>query len=139
MHQKKENTSKTENSNEIWKEDYLIQDFKAQAAKAEAQGDWKTAAKYYARGLEQRVVELALINSVQEGLSSKYEMHAIYGLVGDKLRDTFNAHVVMISQYDPQTNKIYHHYAIESGQHLISQIGIRSTLQGPRSFARKNL
>ncbi|MGB6423374.1 MAG: GAF domain-containing SpoIIE family protein phosphatase, partial [Anaerolineales bacterium] len=118
MHQKKENTSKTENSNEIWKEDYLIQDFKAQAAKAEAQGDWKTAAKYYARGLEQRVVELALINSVQEGLSSKYEMHAIYDLVGDKLRDTFNAQVVMISQYDPQTNKIYHHYAIESGQHL---------------------
>ncbi|MGB7115996.1 MAG: GAF domain-containing SpoIIE family protein phosphatase [Anaerolineales bacterium] len=118
MHQKKENTSKTENSNEIWKEDYLIQDFKAQAAKAEAQGDWKTAAKYYARGLEQRAVELALINSVQEGLSSKYEMHAIYDLVGDKIRDTFNAQVVMISQYDPQTNKIYHHYAIESGQHL---------------------
>jgi serine phosphatase RsbU (regulator of sigma subunit) len=118
MHKKKENTSKTENPNEIWKDDPLIKDFKAQAAKAEAQGDWKTAAKYYARGLEQRAVELALINSVQEGLSSKYEMQAIYDLVGDKLRDTFNAQVVMISQYDPQTNKIYHHYAIESGQHL---------------------
>jgi len=118
MHKKKANPGKTENPNEIRKANYLIQDFQAQAAKAEAQGDWKTAAKYYSDGLEQRVVELALINSVQEGLSSNYEMQAIYDLVGDKLRDTFNAQVVMISQYDPQTNKIYHHYAIESGQHL---------------------
>lgn len=68
--------------------------------------------------MEQRAVELALINSVQEGLSAKYEMQAIYDLVGDKLRDTFNAQVVMISQYDSQTNKIFHHYAIERGQHL---------------------
>ena len=47
MHQKKANPGKTENHNEIRKADHLIQDFKAQAAKAEAQGDWKTAAKYY--------------------------------------------------------------------------------------------
>ncbi len=114
----------TENAGEISdstgrpKEGQQIQDFNAQAAKAEAHGDWKTAAKYYALGLEQRAVELALIHSVQEGLSSNYEMQAIYNLVGDKLRDTFNAQVVMISQYDRQTNKIYHHYAIEHGQHL---------------------
>ena len=118
MHQKKANPGKTEKPNEIRKADQQIQDFKAQAAIAEAQGDWQTAAKYYSDGLEQRAVELALINRVQEGLSSNYEMQAIYDLVGDKLRDTFNAQVVMISQYDPQTNKIYHHYAIESGQHL---------------------
>lgn len=115
---------KTENDGEIAKSikrskgDQQIRDFREQAAKAEAQGDWKKAAKYYAHGLEQRAVELALINSVQEGLSSKYEMQAIYDLVGDKLRDTFNAQVVMISQFDPQINKIYHHYAIERGQHL---------------------
>ena len=30
----------------------------------------------------------------------------------------FNAQVVMISQYDPHTNRIFHHYAIERGQHL---------------------
>jgi serine phosphatase RsbU (regulator of sigma subunit) len=45
-------------------------------------------------------------------------MQGIYDLVGDKLRDTFNAQVVMISQYDPYTKKIFHHYAIERGQHL---------------------
>jgi len=115
---KAKSTMETTKSTEIPKEDHHIQDFKAQAAKAEAQGDWKKAAKYYAHGLEQRAVELALINSVQEGLSSKYEMQAIYDLVGDKLRATFNAQIVMISQYDSQTNKIFHHYAIERGQHL---------------------
>jgi len=53
--------------------DHQILDFKAQAARAEAVGDWKSAAKSYARGLEQRMVELALINSVQEGLSTNFE------------------------------------------------------------------
>jgi serine phosphatase RsbU (regulator of sigma subunit) len=113
-----ESAGEIKNSPGYPKEDHHNLDFTALAAKAEAQGDWKTAAEYYARSLDQRVVELALIHSVQEGLSSKYEMQAIYDLVGDKLRDTFNAQVVMISQYDPQTNMIYHHYAIERGQHL---------------------
>ena len=95
-----------------------IQDIRLQAEQAKAQGDWQKAAECYEQCLEQRAIELALINSVQEGLSSKYEMQAIYDLVGDKLRDTFNAQVVMISQYDSETNKIFHHYAIEKGQHL---------------------
>jgi serine phosphatase RsbU (regulator of sigma subunit) len=115
------NTEKPEETIEttgVQKDDLFIQDFKAQAVRAAAQGDWEKAAKYYQHGLEQRSVELALVNSVQEGLSSKVEMQAIYDLVGDKLRDTFNAQVVMISQYDPETDKIFHHYAIELGQHL---------------------
>lgn len=93
-------------------------DFKSQAEQAAGKGDWKTAMELYARSVEQHTAELALINSVQEGLSSKLEMQAIFDLVGDKLRDTFDAQVVMISQYDPNTKKIFHHYAIERGQHL---------------------
>jgi len=96
----------------------VAQDIEGRADRAASQGDWKTAAALYARCLEQRASELALIHSVQEGLSSKLEMQAIYDLVGDKLRDTFNAQVVMISQFDPGTRKIFHHYAIERGQHL---------------------
>jgi len=92
--------------------------FETLARQAAAAGDWRGAAHFYALAVEQRSAELALINSVQEGLSSRLEMQAIYDLVGDKLRDTFNAQVVMISQYDPQTAKIFHHYAIERGQHL---------------------
>jgi serine phosphatase RsbU (regulator of sigma subunit) len=94
------------------------QDFQAQAEKAASQGNWKTAAEFYAHCAEQRTAELALINSVQEGLSSGLDMQAIYDLVGDRLRDTFNAQVVMISQYDPIIKKIFHHYAIERGVHL---------------------
>ncbi len=93
-------------------------DVRPQAEKAALMGDWKTATQLYARCVEQHASELALINSVQAGLSSKLDMQGIYDLVGDKLRDTFNAQVVMISQYDPQTNKVFHHYAIERGQHL---------------------
>jgi serine phosphatase RsbU (regulator of sigma subunit) len=96
----------------------IAQDFQAQAELAASQGDWKAAAAFYAECVEQRASELALIHSVQEGLSSRLDMQGIYDLVGDKLRDTFNAQVVMISQYDAATQKIHHHYAIERGQHL---------------------
>src|SRR5512146_1297574 len=95
-----------------------MQDFHAQAHQAASQGDWKAAAGLYAQCVEQRASELELINSVQEGLSARLDMQGIYDLVGDKLRDTFNAQVVMISQYDPLTKRIFHHYAIERGQHL---------------------
>lgn len=94
------------------------QDYQAQAEQAALSGDWKVASKFYARTVEQRASELALINSVQEGLSSKLDMQGIYDLVGDKLRDTFNAQIVMISEYDPNANKVFHHYAIERGRHL---------------------
>jgi sigma-B regulation protein RsbU (phosphoserine phosphatase) len=88
------------------------------AREAEARAEWESAANWYSQAIDQRSAELALINSVQEGLSSRLEMQAIYDLVGDSLRDTFNAQVVMISQYDPLTNRIFHHYAIERGRHL---------------------
>lgn len=94
------------------------QDFQTLGRLAEARGDWKAASDYYARVIGERAAELALINTVQQGLSSKLEMQAIYDLVGDILRDTFNAQVVMISSYDPQTAMIFHHYAIERGLHL---------------------
>lgn len=93
-------------------------DLQFQAEQAAALGDWQTAAQLYARSSEQRAAMLALINKVQEGLSSQLEIQRIYTLVGDSLRDTFNAQVVMISEYNPASNRIYHHYAIERGQHL---------------------
>jgi serine phosphatase RsbU (regulator of sigma subunit) len=85
---------------------------------AASQGDWKTIAETYEQYIAQRTAELALINSVQEGLSAQLTMQQIYDLVGDKLRDTFDAQVVMISQFDPATRQIFHRYAIERGQHL---------------------
>src|SRR6185503_11437156 len=49
---------------------------------------------------EQRAAELAIINSVQQGLSSKLEMQAIYELVGDKIQEIFNAQSVLIVTFD---------------------------------------
>ena len=65
--------------------------------------------------LAQREAELQIINSVQLGLAKHLDGQAIYDLVGDKIRDIFQAQVVMISIYDKQTDTIEHRYAIENG------------------------
>ena len=70
------------------------------------------------RELAQREAELAIINRVQQGLASHLEVQAIYDLVGNGIRDIFNAQVVMISTYDRQTDSIEHRYAIERGERI---------------------
>lgn len=66
----------------------------------------------------QRTAELSLINGVQQALASQLDVKDIYDLVGDKIREIFNAQVVMISLYDPQANTIEHRYAIERGERV---------------------
>src|SRR5690242_4133815 len=63
--------------------------------------------------LAQRNAELAIINSIQQGLAAQLDFQAIIDLVGDKIRDIFDAQVLAISIYDPQTNLVYHPYLIE--------------------------
>jgi len=64
---------------------------------------------------EQRATELAIINSVQEGLASKLNAQAVYDLVGDRISQLFNAQTLFIMVYDPQTNMEYYPYIIERG------------------------
>ena len=90
----------------------------SQAELAARGGDLQSALRLYATCAQQRQAELNLINSVQQGLSSRVEMPDLYNLVGDKLRDTFNAQVVMISQYDAARERVFHHYAVEKNVHL---------------------
>jgi serine phosphatase RsbU (regulator of sigma subunit) len=66
----------------------------------------------------QREAELAIINSIQQGLASHLEVQAIYDLVGEKIRAIFKAQIVMISTYDPHTDTIEHRYAIEQGERV---------------------
>src|SRR5438477_1221503 len=49
---------------------------------------------------EQRAAELAIVNSVQEGLASRLEMDAIVQLVGDKIREIFGVDTSYISLRD---------------------------------------
>lgn len=65
--------------------------------------------------LTQRTAELSIINSVQEGLASRLDMQATYDLIGDKIRDIFDAQVVMIGYFDHTTKLIHHPYVIELG------------------------
>ena len=48
----------------------------------------------------QRNAELALINSVQESIAGELDEQAIYDLVGEKLREIFDAQVLDIAVYD---------------------------------------
>jgi sigma-B regulation protein RsbU (phosphoserine phosphatase) len=67
---------------------------------------------------QQRNAELAIINSVQEGLASKLDMQAIYELVGEKIRTTFNAQIVSIVTYERDTQLMHGRYFFENGEVL---------------------
>jgi PAS domain S-box-containing protein len=63
----------------------------------------------------QRVAELAVINSVQESIAGELDQQAIYDLVGEKLREVFDAQVVDIGVHDPDAGLIRFVYQIERG------------------------
>jgi signal transduction histidine kinase len=72
---------------------------------------------------EQRNVELAIINSVQQSLASKLDMQAVYDLVGDKICDLLNAQSVWIITFDPATRTRRVRYSYEDGQrYYISEV-----------------
>jgi len=75
--------------------------------------------------LSQRVEELAVINSVQEGLVRELDIQAIYDLVGNRIRDVFNSQVVMIATFDHAAGTEHFQYLIEKGQR---------SYPSPRSF-----
>ncbi len=49
---------------------------------------------------EQRNAELAVINSVQQGLVAEMDMQGIYDLVGERIRELFDAQVTGIVTFD---------------------------------------
>jgi PAS domain S-box-containing protein len=92
------------------------------------------AALSRARAIEetrQRNAELALINSVQEALAGELELQAIYDVIGDKLRDVFDAQVIDIAVYDEATGLVHFPYSIERGVRYpdepmpLSELGFR--------------
>lgn len=75
------------------------------------------------RQLSQRVEELAVINTVQESLVSEHDINSIYHLIGEKIREIFDAQVIDIVSYDEKTQIIEDKYSYEKGD---------TTLLGPR-------
>ncbi len=62
---------------------------------------------------KQQAIELKIINTVGEGLAKQLDFQSIIDLVGDKIREVFNAQVVSISQYNKITDQIHHRYLVE--------------------------
>ena len=68
--------------------------------------------------LEQRAGELALINSIQQGLAARLDFQAIVDLVGDRLLDVLAAQSLNIDWFDYASNRIQFVYALEDGQRV---------------------
>jgi PAS domain S-box-containing protein len=66
----------------------------------------------------QRVAELATINSVQESIAGELDLQAIYDLVGEKLREVFDAQAVDIAVHDEEAGILRFVYQIERGAHF---------------------
>ena len=64
---------------------------------------------------EQRTGELAVINSVQEGLAKELDMHAIYDLVGNKLSEVLNSVDLDIREFFPEKNEVHYPYMRDHG------------------------
>ncbi|HEY6569531.1 MAG TPA: GAF domain-containing protein, partial [Candidatus Limnocylindrales bacterium] len=64
---------------------------------------------------DERAAELAIVNEVQQGLAAQIEMQAMYDLVGDRLRDVFDAQVLDIGILDREAGLIHFPYTIERG------------------------
>ena len=60
--------------------------------------------------------QLAVLESVQAGLASGLDLQGIYDLVGEKLREIFNAQVVMIASYEGDDLRLMPRFLWEKGQ-----------------------
>ena len=65
---------------------------------------------------EQRNAELAVINSIQQGVSAELQFQAIVDLVGDKLREVFDTGDLMITWRDETTGMRLILYSYEHGE-----------------------
>ena len=60
--------------------------------------------------------ELSVINSVQRALATESDMQVIYDLVGDQIREIFDAQVVTIATFDHDAELEHFRYLIEKGK-----------------------
>jgi PAS domain S-box-containing protein len=64
----------------------------------------------------QRVAELATVNSVGQALSSQLDLEALIELVGEQVRETFEADIAYVALHDEAAGQIEFAYYYESGE-----------------------
>ncbi len=95
----------------------LVKTFAAQAVIAVENVRLFNETKHLLKETEQRAAELAVINSIQQGLAAKLDIQSIIDLVGDKLGEIFeDMDVVQVNLYDRGANKILIPYCMEKGE-----------------------
>jgi GAF domain-containing protein/CheY-like chemotaxis protein/anti-sigma regulatory factor (Ser/Thr protein kinase) len=67
---------------------------------------------------DQRNSELAIINSVQEGLAKKLDFRGIIDLVGEKMGEIFKADTTTIGMYDADRDWATHIYYVDRGERI---------------------
>ena len=99
----------------------------AAAQAAASRGDYETAARAYAQfaarleekvdqqtaDLEHRDHELAILNSVQEGLASDLDLFAIFEIVGQKLGQIYPDDDIALGTYDAATDWMTPHFILD--------------------------
>ena len=78
-------------------------------------------AEAWAGQLRQRAGELALIDSIQQGIAAKRDFQAIVDGVGDKLREVFGSEDLSIRWWDAEADTLHMIYSVEHGQPLPKQ------------------
>ena len=66
--------------------------------------------------LNQRVDELAILNSVGEAMAKTLDVKTVTKIVGDKVRDIFNADAVSINLLEPSSRLIHPIYEFDKGE-----------------------
>jgi GAF domain-containing protein len=64
----------------------------------------------------QRVTELATVNSVGQALASQLELDALIELVGERVRETFDADIAYVALHDEPAGLIDFAYYYETGE-----------------------
>ncbi len=67
---------------------------------------------------EQRAAELAVINSIQQGVAAELDFQAIVDLTGDKLREVLRTEDIGIRWFDDERRTVHYLYEYEHGQRL---------------------
>ncbi|MFN4143938.1 response regulator [Aestuariivirga sp.] len=67
------------------------------------------------RETNERNAELAFVNGMQEALASGLNAQQIYEVIGDKIHEIFDAHVLDIGLYDEHEQLLHFPYTIERG------------------------
>nr|HET7859707.1 GAF domain-containing protein [Caldimonas sp.] len=67
---------------------------------------------------ERRNAELAVINAIQQGIAAELDFQAIVDVVGDKLREVFAPHDVVVLWHDTQSDLIHQLYVVRNGERL---------------------